>query len=653
MTITQILIITGVIILGLLALFCVLGLGVFIFYFLRSIVRIEDDEVGLIYKKYSLSPNHQKLEAGQRIATNGEPGWQAHTLAPGTYYGYWAWVYKIEKVPRAVIPPGQIGLVKANDGTAIPLERLLGKHVECDNFQDGEAFLKNGGEQGRQIDILVNGTYQINTKLFDVITMENAHEYELKPGGLAIYRVERDRIGIVTTFDGTPIPTNNIAGPTVQGHNSFQDGHKFIEVGGYRGLQEEILKTGAYRLNPWLVSVIQQPLVEIPAGTVGVVISNIGEKLDEETEIKLAESGYKGIQVEPLYPGRHAINTEVMRIIIVPTNPIALDWSEKEKSDDNYDAGLGLLELRSKDGFPFEIEITQVIQIDGKDAPKMIAKIGVDEFNNSLAKDNVQNKQRYPAIKSLIKKVLEPTIGNYFRNSAQGYKALEFHAERINLQLQAKDYIDNALESHGVQGIDTLINEIDLPDDLEELLQSDAIIKQQKQNYIAQQAAEKERQRLERTKTDFEIKQQQKLAKLALEDAEFKAKALQFNHQADAEKLRLELEARANALRVEIEALGPEAYARIKEAAERAKIVLPQTMFGGSGSSGDFTQILMARMMGIDMGLPQQQKHVTGDQIEIFIEALGGYLQAGGAERVRSLFTELADTTPQLPASSE
>ena len=73
-----------------------------------------------------------------------------------------------------MVPQGEIALVLAADGAPIPAERILGKVVDCDNFQDARKFLANGGEKGRQLGILTAGTYRINTALFTVITSATA-----------------------------------------------------------------------------------------------------------------------------------------------------------------------------------------------------------------------------------------------------------------------------------------------------------------------------------------------------------------------------------------------------------------------------------------------------------------------------------------------
>ncbi len=172
--------------------------------------------------------------------------------------------------------------------------------MSCDNFQDAEAFLRGGGERGRQIAFLTAGTYRINPSLFDVVTPTTARKYDMTAADLHVYQMPPDRVGIVTVLDGQPIPAGDLAGPTVPGHDSFQRGQAFVDAGGCRGLQEEVLLSGSWNLNPWFVKVEQVPLTEIPIGYVGVVVSYVGgEHLDvsgdEFTHGDLVERGRKGV----------------------------------------------------------------------------------------------------------------------------------------------------------------------------------------------------------------------------------------------------------------------------------------------------------------------------------------------------------------------
>src|SRR5437867_11851459 len=184
---TPVLVIVGFIVLGLI-LFGPLVLGA---------VLIQERQVGIVVKRFG----GRGLAPGRLIALGGEAGYQADTLAPGLHFGYWRWQYRIIKVSVTVVPQGEIALVLAADGAAIPAERILGHIVDCDNFQDARKFLLNGGEKGRQLGILTAGTYRINTALFTVINSATAHVHTMASEQLLLQRVEPDMVGIVTTLD--------------------------------------------------------------------------------------------------------------------------------------------------------------------------------------------------------------------------------------------------------------------------------------------------------------------------------------------------------------------------------------------------------------------------------------------------------------------
>jgi uncharacterized membrane protein YqiK len=173
---------------------------------------IRADQSGLVIKKFGAP-----LPTGRIIALDGEAGYQARLLSPGWHFGYWRWRYRVIRVPVTIVEPGQIALVVAADGAAIPSERVLGRAVACDNFQDAEAFLRHGGERGRQLGFLTAGTYRINPALFDVVKGESAEQYSMVPEDLRVYQMATDRIGIVTVLDGHPIPAGDLAGPIVAG----------------------------------------------------------------------------------------------------------------------------------------------------------------------------------------------------------------------------------------------------------------------------------------------------------------------------------------------------------------------------------------------------------------------------------------------------
>jgi uncharacterized membrane protein YqiK len=410
----------------------------------------------------------------------GEAGYQADTLAPGLHFGYFRWQYRILKVPVTVVPQGEIALVVAADGAPVPAERILGRVVKCDNFQDARKFLENGGEKGRQLGILTAGTYRINLALFAVIDSANAAEHEMEMAQLRLHRVEPDMVGIVTALDGRPIEAGEIAGPIIDGHENYQSAQAFLDGGGRRGLQEQILLSGTWNLNPWFVQVEQVPMVQIPIGYVGVVISYVGQAHVDVSGVEfkhgdLVDLGHKGVWVSPLYPGKHPLNTSVMKVELVPTTNIVLNWATRTEAH-HYDEKLSSITVRSKDGFAFSLDVSQIIHVGALDAPKVISRVG--------------------SMQNLVDHVLQPIVGNYFRNSAQGYTVLDFLSARSQRQEEAAQHIREALAAYDVQAIDTLIGDINPPAQLMQTQTDRKIAEEQRKTYEMQEAAQKQRQQL-------------------------------------------------------------------------------------------------------------------------------------------------------------
>ena len=307
-------------------------LAVLLFVLLGTRV-IAENQSGLVIKRFG-----PPLASGRIIALEGEAGYQARLLPPGWHFGLWRWRYKVVKVPVVVVQPGEIALVVAADGRAIPPERVLGRQVACDNFQDAEAFLRGQGERGRQISFLTAGTYRINPALFDVVTPSSGRKYDMTAADLHVYQMPPDRVGIVTVLDGRPIPAGDLAGPAVAGHDSFQRGQAFVDAGGCRGLQEEVLLSGAWNLNPWFVKVDQVPLTEIPESAMWVlssVTSVESTSTSRATSSRMAISSSAAARAcgpRRCCPASIPFNTRVMKVELVPTTNIVLNWANRSEA---------------------------------------------------------------------------------------------------------------------------------------------------------------------------------------------------------------------------------------------------------------------------------------------------------------------------------
>jgi uncharacterized membrane protein YqiK len=536
-----------------------------------GLVYIRDREVGIVVKRYAAF----SLPPGRLVATAGEAGLQAATLPPGVHFGLWWWQFDVRRVPFVVIPQGRIGLVVAADGASIPPERILGRTVPCDNFQDAKAFLAGGGEKGRQLGLLTAGAYRINTAMFTVVTQDEAG----RP--LEVHSIEPDMVGIVTTLDGAPIQSGEIAGPVIPGHDNFQNAQEFIRAGGRRGLQEQVLLSGSWNLNPWFVRVEEVPMTHVPIGHVGVVISYVGKAhLDVSGEDfkhgDLVPVGHKGVWVAPLYPGKHPLNTAVMKVECVPTTNIVLNWAGRTEAH-NYDAKLSSITVRSRDGFAFSLDVSQIIHVGAPDAPKVISRVG--------------------SMQNLVDHVLQPIVGNYFRNAAQHHTVLDFLGDRSERQREAGRHIREALGAYDVQAIDTLIGDINPPAQLMATLTDRKIAEEQKKTFEVQEAAQKQRQQLVRETANADIQGELVRADQGVRIAELQTAARVKEALGEAEAIRATGTARADSHRAGVEALGALGYTQLQlmqVIGERGVRIVPDvSVTGGAAPTGGLSAGLL------------------------------------------------------------
>jgi uncharacterized membrane protein YqiK len=485
-----------------------------------GLVIVPEDRIGLVTKKFVLV-GKQALPEGRIIATEGEAGFQAQTLAPGVYFAKWFWQYDITFQPFTIIPTGKIGLVLARDGAELETGSILARKVPCDSFQDAQAFLKNGGRKGRQTGIITPGSYRINTFLFEVEITD-------------MISIPDNTVGIVTTQEGKSLEEGQIAGRIIAEHNKFQDVDLFMNNGGYKGLQEQVILAGSYFLNPWFAKVESVKMTEIAIGHVGVVISYVGKDGEDLSGVEfkhgnIVARGSKGVWAEPLGPGKYPINPYIMKVELVPTTNLVLNWASARSEAHQLDKNLSTITVRSKDGFPFNLDVAQIIHIPTTEAPKVIGRFG-----------NMTN---------LVSQVLEPTIGNYFRNSAQDSDVIAFLGTRKERQESARDHIGKVLLQYNVFGVDTLIGDIVPPESLMKTLTDRKLAEEQKVTYETQMKAQETRQSLEKETAIAEIQKEIVKADQGVQIAERIADASVKKATGDANSVRLQANAEADRLK--------------------------------------------------------------------------------------------------------
>src|SRR6266480_3450837 len=473
------------------------GLAVVVFLLclprLLGIVYIPHTQVGIIEKIWS---SKGSLREGQIIARNGEAGYQARFLRGGIHFGLYPWQYRIHKEPLVVVAEGKMAYVYARDGVPLEPIQTLGRTVDSNHFQDAFRFLEAHGQRGRQRGIVREGVYAINLALFVIITeervfsgpvRESADRYELWKAQLLGLRafdpvvigsgVQRhlqgyigdtsaseagappslvdkmpefnpnvDAIGVVSIQDGPTIGSGEIIAPEVKAvngkdHNYFQDPEAFLQLGGKRGKQLQVLTDGTFFINRWFGTVEIKAKTLIPIGYVGVVVSYHGAAGDDTTGETFrygeqVEAGHRGVWRSALAPGKYALNPYAVKVELVPTINFVLRWISGQTEAHHYDEDLTSIDLITADGYEPRLPLSLVLHIDYQKAPSVV--------------------QRFGDVKRLITQTLDPILTAYFRDVAQTSHMLDLLTKREEIQKRATEELGERFKRYDINVVAVL-----------------------------------------------------------------------------------------------------------------------------------------------------------------------------------------------------
>ncbi len=621
-------------------------------------VFVPNGKLALLEKTWSLKGD---LPQGMLVATNGEAGYQAELLTSGLKFFYWRWMYKISFIDPVIVPDFQLGLITAKFGQSVDPAIGLGKVVPCNDFQDITAFLTGGGEMGPQMAYLRPGTYGINPKMFEhnfirAEVIDEGHigaveaqfgqalgagsilgkEVEcssfqditafhanggqrgpqrayLNPGTYFIntfmFKIEEhpmivvgpEEIGVVTTNDGDTLDEGDIAGPVIEGHRSFQLVEEFMQNHGRRGLQEQVLMPGEWRINPYFAKVEKAQMTFVPIGTVCVVTKFTGQIGEDQSgeEFKhgtIVKNGFRGVQMDPLNPGKYPLNPMTCKYEIVPTTNIVLNWADAKTESHKLDENLSTIKARTKDGFQMSADVAQILNISYTHASKVIARFGT--------------------LKNLISQVLEPTIGNYFRNSIQEAEAMEFIQQRTKRQQEAKVAINRVLTEYNVVGVDTLIGDVVPPEQLLKPLQEQHIAERMKLTYKVQKEAADQRKEFEKSNSEADMQPEVVKSEREIQIADNHSQAVVKRQEGDSKAIELKAGADANATKIKADA---DAEAKLKVGSAEAEVIEKV----GTATASAYKQQVEA--MGQD-GFTSLQvaKELANGKVQLVPQIVGG-----------------------------
>ena len=586
-------------------------------------IEIAENEVGIV-ESIDGDPLDPGRIFGRRVETHdsyqdgalflrngGQKGTQIDVLPPGQYRIN-TYLFRIRVVPALIVPAGNIGIVSARDGQQMVVGRLLARQIEGHaSFQDGEAFIQAGGQRGPQIELMLPGRYRLNTDLFNV---------EIMPATV----VAANQVGLVTAKDGQPLPPGELVAVSVPGHTDFQAAEAFLNAGGQRGPQFDLLKPGTYYVNPYMFDVQMDRVAVIQRGEVAVLVSNVGkepagteaDRLSSGQERYVVPSGYRGIQAEVTGPGVYYLNRWAYIAYIVPTTNLAVDWADEAVlSDTGQQEGqpnvqrvqlFNPLSVVSRDGFEMKVSVKVIMRVRPDQAPLMVAKIG-----------SVQN---------LIDHVVHPMVDSSFRNQASSTEAMAFMQDRAIEQEKAEDRAREELEKYHVELVRVLISQIILPKELMDIQTRRVIAAQQQSMFIEQQKAEGQRIGTENTRAQADQQIDLVTAQISVQiaeqtrqrtiiEAEGRARAVELEGNAEGSRIRAIGDATAEAYDKQQEAVGQNNLFGIEVAKAIAgaglKITPDIVVSGGAdGGGGGIFAAFLAQMLG-DRSTPQPARDVT------------------------------------------
>ena len=620
---TGVLLIVGAIVLGIIVLL------------LSGIRFIPNTRIGIVERRFSPKGS---IKSGF-IALNGEAGFQPKVLRGGLHY-LPPIQYVVRIAPLVTIPQGKMGYIFARDGSLLGPAQTLASNQDVSDFQDVESFLKNGGQRGPQRRVLREGTYAINLMQFIVLTDERIYSMPLSRDemqtiqGMAAVISERhgfvpviikdtdDKIGIATVHDGPSLGQGEIIAPVVGDdpknaetyHNKFQDPDKFLNAGGFRGRQLQVLVEGTYYVNRLFATVemIQKTVIEV--GNVGVVVSytgDTGEDLSgkEYRHGELVLRGKRGVWEEALLPGKYAFNTYAGKVVSVPTTNFILKWIRSQTGSHKFDENLTEVSLITKDAFEPSLPLSVVVHIDYKKAPLVI--------------------QRFGDIKRLVEQTLDPMVAAYFKNIGQTRTLIQLLQERSDIQKIASSEMKEKFQHYNLELEEVLIGTPSSPENDAQIetiltqLRSRKIAAEQIETYDRQEkAAVKERELREAesraqmqtnmTQAELNVQIQSNQGKAEYQRSIQQAAQIRALAEAEAEKVARIGIAQALATEEQVRAYGGPQFQvtqtvlnRFAEAIQQSKVdVVPRVIVGASkdGGSGNIMEALLAMLLSDRFG---------------------------------------------------
>ncbi len=408
---------------------------------------------------------------------------------------------------------------------------------------------------------------------------ENGPQAEILPPGLnlrpllnVLYEVEEVPVvevpgghyGLITARDGLPLGEGEfLAGGWSEGEvSNMLEADYFLTHKGVKGPQLTVLKPGKYRLNRYLFNAELRPALEVKAGEVAVIKSNVEEQSDCPSTslgaraddlgglaVPLVPQGCIGVWDTPLLPNYYYLNEVAYTATIIPTRvqtwsykggytarKLHLSVSQEGKIEQREeqpvdvpvpeDAADGAVIL-TVEGWRVPLELRALVQVEPNNAPRVVASVG------TLIE--VEDKIITPAIRSIVRNETgrEPDPAH----GIEGTRVMDLITKRAELERT----VERAIVPEGLKAGVT-IKEVRFADPVipPELLlarQRTQLAEQLRNTYAEEKRAQDERIKTEKARATADQQDDLVRAEIAVQVAE--QTKLKLQKEGEGEKLRL------------------------------------------------------------------------------------------------------------------
>jgi regulator of protease activity HflC (stomatin/prohibitin superfamily) len=333
-----------------------------------------------------------------------------------------------------------------------------------ENLPPGQVIARDAGQKGIQLEVLSEGRY-----------FKNPYTWSWRIH--RILDVPAGKLGVMTRLYGEELPPG-----------------KIIAEDNQRGIMQEILRPGKYRINPYAYHVALFDAISISPGNVGVVTMLTGQDVltnelpAEARNTFMVGEGLKGVSGRLLDPGTHYLNPYMYNIVEVNTQSQRFEMS-----------GEDVINFLTVDGFAVTVEGTIEFGIEREEAAYLTHRVG--------------------DMDDIIKKLILPRARGFSRIEGSKHPAVNFIVgeTRQKFQSDLENHLRAKSKGWGVDIKSVLVRKIIVPDEIASI---------NRDRELAVQDAAKYEQQIVQAKSKAELTKQEMLAIQSREKVEADTKRI-------------------------------------------------------------------------------------------------------------------------------